>query len=40
MKIDADFNASINIKNRKSIEEIDIYTSYKQVKEYYENLTV
>lgn len=40
MKIDADFNASINIKNRKSIEEIDIYTSYKQIKEYYENLTV
>lgn len=40
LKIDADFNASINIKNRKSIEEIDIYTSYTQVKEYYENLTV
>ncbi len=40
LKIDADFNASINIKKRKEIEEIDIYTSYKQVKEYYENLTV
>ena len=39
-KIDADFNASINIKKRKDIEEIDIYTSYIQVKEYYENLTV
>ena len=40
LKIDADFNASINIKNRKEIEDIDIYTSYTQVKEYYENLTV
>lgn len=40
LKIDADFNSSINIKKRKEIEEIDIYTSYKQVKEYYENLTV
>ena len=39
-KIDADFNASINIKNRKLIEEIDIYTSYTQVKEYYENIPV
>lgn len=40
LTIDADFNASINIKKRKDIEEIDIYTSYRQVKEYYENLTV
>ena len=40
LKIDADFNASINIKNRKEIEEIDIYTSYTQVKEYYENIPV
>lgn len=40
LTIDADFNASINIKKRKEIEEIDIYTSYTQVKEYYENIPV
>lgn len=40
LTIDADFNASINIKKRKDIEEIDIYTSYRQVKEYYENIPV
>ena len=38
--IDADFNASINIKKRKYIEEINIYTPYKQVKKYYENIPV
>lgn len=38
--IDADFNASINIKKRKFIEEINIYTPYKQVKKYYENTSV
>ena len=40
LTIDADFNASINIKKRKEIKEIDIYTSYTQVKEYYENIPV
>lgn len=40
LNIDADFNASINIKKRKSIKEIDIYTPYKEVKKYYENLPV
>ena len=40
LNIDADFNASINIKKRKFISEINIYTPYKQVKEYYENTTV
>lgn len=38
--IDADFNASINIKKRKFISEIDIDTPYKQVKKYYENIPV
>ena len=38
--IDADFNASINIKKRKFISEINIYTPYKEVKQYYENATV
>ena len=38
--IDADFNASINIKKRKFISEINIYTPYKQVKKYYENTPV
>ena len=38
--IDADFNASINIKKRKFISEINIYTPYKQVKQYYENTPV
>ena len=38
--IDADFNASINIKKRKFISEINIYTPYKQVKKYYENISV
>lgn len=40
ISIDADFNASINIKKRKFIEEINIYTPYKQVKKYYENTPV
>ena len=40
LSIDSDFNASINIKKRKSIKEIDIYTPYKEVKKYYENLPV
>lgn len=40
ISIDADFNASINIKKRKFIEEINIYTPYKEVKKYYENLPV
>ena len=38
--IDADFNASINIKKRKFISEINIDTPYKEVKKYYENLPV
>ena len=40
LNIDADFNASINIKKRKFIKEINIYTQYKQVKKYYENISV
>ena len=40
ISIDADFNASINIKKRKYIKEINIYTPYKQVKKYYENISV
>ena len=32
-KINADFNASCNVKARKNIKEITIYTPYKQVKE-------
>ena len=40
LSIDADFNASINIKKRKFIKEIDIYTPYKDVKKYYENIPV
>ena len=36
--IDADYNASVNIKKRKDINEISLYTSYKKVKEYYMNL--
>ena len=40
LSIDADFNASINIKKRKLMKEINIYTPYKQVKKYYENITV
>ena len=40
LSIDADFNASINIKKRKFIKEIDIDTPYKEVKKYYENLPV
>ena len=40
LNIDADFNASINTKKRKFIKEIDIDTPYKEVKKYYENLTV
>ena len=38
--IDADFNASINIKKRKFINEINIDTPYKEVKKYYENTPV
>ena len=40
LSIDADFNASINIKKRKFISEINIDTPYKEVKKYYENLLV
>lgn len=40
LSIDADFNASINIKKRKFIEEINIDTPYKEVKKYYENISV
>ena len=40
LSIDADFNASINTKKRKFISEIDIYTPYKEVKKYYENIPV
>ena len=40
LSIDADFNASINIKKRKFISEININTPYKEVKKYYENLPV
>ena len=40
LSIDSDFNASINIKKRKFISEINIDTSYKEVKKYYENLPV
>ena len=40
LSIDADFNASINIKKRKYVDEINIYTPYKQVKKYYENISV
>lgn len=40
LSIDADFNASINIKKRKFISEINIDTPYKEVKKYYENLPV
>ena len=40
LSIDADFNASITIKKRKFISEINIDTPYKEVKKYYENLPV
>ena len=40
LSIDADFNASINIKKRKFIKKIDIDTPYKEVKKYYETLPV
>ena len=40
LSIDSDFNASINIKKRKFIKEIDIDTPYKEVKKYYENISV
>ena len=40
LNIDADFNAAINTKKRKFIKEIDIYTPYKEVKKYYENIPV
>ena len=37
-KMDADVNAARNIKKRKNIKEIDLYTNAKKVKQYYENL--
>ena len=40
LSINADFNASIIIKKRKFISEINIDTPYKEVKKYYENLSV
>ena len=40
ISIDADFNASITIKKRKFINEINIDTPYKEVKKYYENISV
>ena len=40
LRIDSDFNASINIKKRKFISEINIDTPYKEVKKYYENILV
>lgn len=40
LSIDSDFNASINIKKRKFISEINIDTPYKEVKKYYENIPV
>ena len=40
LSIDSDFNASINIKKRKFIKEINIDTPYKEVKKYYENTPV
>ena len=40
LSIDADFNASNNIKKRKFISEINIDTPYKEVKKYYENISV
>ncbi len=40
LNIDADFNSSINIKKRKFISEINIDTPYKEVKKYYENISV
>ena len=40
LRIDSDFNASINIKKRKFIKEINIDTPYKEVKKYYENIPV
>ena len=40
LSIGADFNASIIIKKRKFISEINIDTPYKEVKKYYENISV
>lgn len=37
-KMDADVNAAYNIRKRKNIKEIDLYTNAKKVKQYYENL--
>jgi len=37
-KMDADVNAAHNIRKRKNIKEIDLYTNAKKVKQYYENL--
>ena len=37
-KMDADVNAAHNIRKRKNIKDINLYTSAKKVKQYYENL--
>lgn len=37
-KMDADVNAAQNIRKRKNIKEIDLYTNTKKVRQYYENL--
>lgn len=37
-KMDADVNAAHNIRKRKNIKEINLYTNTKKVKQYYENL--
>ena len=33
LKIDADYNDSVNVRSRRSIPQINIYTPYRQVKE-------
>lgn len=37
-RMNADVNAAHNIRKRKNIKEIDLYTNAKKVKQYYENL--
>lgn len=37
-KMNADVNAAHNIRKRKNVKEIDLYTNAKKVKQYYENL--
>ena len=37
-KMDADVNAAHNIRKRKNIKEIDLYTNTEKVKQYYKNL--